>query len=73
MVTKPTEETMAPTTENIPSTELSQADFHDLLRAKLRDAVRMTLMTVLQEEVDATVGARPYQRSAGRRDYRNGS
>lgn len=73
MVTKPTEDTMTPTTENIPPTELSQADFHELLRAKLRDAVRLTLMTVLQEEVDATVGARPYQRSASRRDYRNGS
>lgn len=43
------------------------------MRAKLRDAVRKILMTVLQKEVDATVGARPYQRSAGRRDYRNGS
>lgn len=73
MVTKPNEDAMTPITENIPPAEPSQADFHELLRAKLRDAVRLTLMTVLQDEVDATVGARPYQRSASRRDYRNGS
>lgn len=64
---------MAPMTENIPPAERSQGDFHELLRAKLRDAVRLTLLTVLQDEVDATVGALPYQRSVNRRDYRNGS
>jgi transposase-like protein len=35
-------------------------------------AVRLTLVTILEEEVNALVGALPYQRTAERRDYRNG-
>lgn len=35
--------------------------------------MRLTLVTVLEEEVEAFIGARPYQRSQKRRDYRNGS
>jgi transposase-like protein len=35
-------------------------------------AVRLTLVTILEEEVNAFVGALPYQRTSQRRDYRNG-
>jgi transposase-like protein len=51
---------------------ISQADFHELLQAKLRDAVHYILATVL-EEVEAFVGASCYRRSERRRDHRNGS
>jgi transposase-like protein len=35
-------------------------------------AVRLTLVTVLEEEVSALIGALPYERTPERRDYRNG-
>jgi len=52
--------------------QLSQADFQTLLREKMRQAVRVTLVTILEEEVEAFVGAGRYQRTGGRRDQRNG-
>jgi len=52
--------------------QLGQADFQALLREKMRQAVRMTLVTILEEEVEAFVGAGRYQRANGRRDQRNG-
>jgi putative transposase len=52
---------------------ISQADFHELLQEKLRLAVQATLMTVLNEEIDAFVGVGRYERGAKRRDQRNGS
>jgi transposase-like protein len=44
-----------------------------LLHEKLRAAIRLTLMTLLEEEVTAFVGAPRYGRTPGRRDQRNGS
>ncbi len=64
---------MTPITQNNPSVEPGQVDFQELIREQLRQAVRFTLVTILQGEVDDLVGALPYQRSPGRRDYRNGS
>jgi putative transposase len=64
---------MTPKTEHSEVASLSQADFHELLQAKLRDAVHYVLATVLEEEVEAFVGASRYQRSPQRRDQRNGS
>lgn len=64
---------MTPTAQNNPPIELGQVDFQELLRDQLRQAIRFTLVTILQAEVDDLVGALPYQRSPGRRDYRNGS
>lgn len=52
--------------------QLSQADFQTLLREKVRQAVRLTLITILEEEVESFVGAGRYQRTSGRRDQRNG-
>ena len=54
------------------SESLSQVDFQMLLQEKMRQAVRLTLITILEEEVAAFVGAGPYQRTAERRDLRNG-
>jgi putative transposase len=64
---------MTPKTEHSEVSSLSQTDFHELLQAKLRDAVHYVLATVLEEEVEAFVGASRYQRSEQRRDQRNGS
>jgi transposase-like protein len=44
-----------------------------LLREKLREAVRFTLIEVLEAEVAAHVGATRYERTSKRQDYRNGS
>lgn len=63
---------MAPRRENTPTSVLSQSEFHALVREKLVLAVRMTMMTILEAELSAVIGAAPYQRSEGRRDHRNG-
>jgi transposase-like protein len=64
---------MAPTTENTSPSVFSQAEFTALLTEQVRQAVRLALITVLAEEVAAFVGALPYEHTASRRDYRNGS
>src|SRR5690348_3792487 len=50
----------------------SQAPFEVMVREKLQQAVRTALISVLEEEVDAFIGAVRYERSEQRRDYRNG-
>src|SRR5436309_6435411 len=50
----------------------SQETFEVMLREKLQQAVRTALISVLEEEVDAFIGAVRYERSEQRRDYRNG-
>jgi putative transposase len=50
----------------------SQAPFEALLRAQLQQAVRTALISVLEAEVDAFIGAVRYERNEQRRDYRNG-
>lgn len=64
---------MTPKTENNQITPLSQTEFQELLHEKMRQAVRLTLITVLESEIEAFIGAAPYQRSGQRRAYRNGS
>ena len=63
---------MTPTTENTQPAPLSQAEIHELLQEKMRTAIRFTLLTVLDEEVTAFIGAQPYVRTPERRDQRNG-
>src|SRR5260221_14414097 len=50
----------------------SQATFEQMLQDRLRQAVRVALITVLEEEVSAFIGALPYERTQQRRDQRNG-
>ncbi len=50
----------------------SQATFATLLREKVQQAVRTALISVLEAEVDAFIGAVRYERSEQRQDYRNG-
>jgi len=63
---------MTPITEHTPTELTSQSDFHALIREKLMLAVRMTLMTILEEELTCVVGAERYQRNEQRQDQRNG-
>lgn len=64
---------MTPETNSNPPEVLSQADFRQLVQTQLRSAVRSTLLAVLEEEVEAFIGAAPYQRTPWRRDQRNGT
>ena len=64
--------TPTPVPEPNAPTPLSQADFRAALHEKLRAAIRLTLTTILEEEVTAFVGAPRYGRSPARRDQRNG-
>lgn len=50
-----------------------QAQISELLQERLRLAIKYTMIQILEEEVAAFVNAAPYQRSAERKDYRNGS
>jgi transposase-like protein len=59
--------------ENTDSVRMGQADFRALMREKMCAAVRVTLIAVLDEELEAWVGAGRYERSTGRRDHRIGT
>jgi putative transposase len=50
----------------------SQDAFEQMVKERLQYAVRLALISVLEEEVTAFIGAKPYERSAQRRDQRNG-
>jgi putative transposase len=64
--------TVTLTNDNTQSDQIGQAEFQVLLQEKLRQAVRVTMITILEEEVEAFIGAGLYQRTPGRRDQRNG-
>ncbi len=64
---------MTPKTQNNQVIALSQTEFQELLHEKVRQAVRLTLVTVLEAEIEAFIGAGPYQRTGQRRAHRNGS
>ena len=50
----------------------TQEDFQLDLAARCRDAVRLTIQVVLDEELERLIGAGPYERSDQRVDVRNG-
>jgi len=50
----------------------SQASFEQLVKEQLRQAVRVALISVLEEEVTALIGAEPYERTQLRRAHRHG-
>jgi transposase-like protein len=52
---------------------VNELDFQALAREKMRTAIRFSLVTVLEEEVSAFIGAERYERNGTRRDQRNGS
>ncbi|GHO56072.1 IS256 family transposase [Ktedonobacter robiniae] len=49
-----------------------QEAFEQLVKERLQYAVRIAFINVLEEEVTAFIGAKPYERSQHRRDQRNG-
>lgn len=59
--------------ENTDSQTMGQADFRALMREKMCAAVRLTLIAVLDEELETWVGAGRYERSTDRRDHRIGT
>jgi transposase-like protein len=60
-------------TQNTQPERRSQADFQALVHEKIRSAIRVVFVSLLEEEVTAVVGATPYQRTPTRRDQRNGT
>lgn len=63
---------MTPTNDDTQEIDFCQ-EFEAMLHEKIRLAVRYTLIAVLDEEVNAFVGAGRYERSNQRRDQRNGT
>jgi putative transposase len=63
---------MARTDNNIQALVGSQEVFEQFVQERLRQAVRAALISVLEEEVTAFIGASPYERTEQRRDQRNG-
>src|SRR5512137_1595680 len=64
---------MTPNTQDTELTRPSQAEFQELLHEKLRLAIRLTLTTILEDEVTTLIGAAPYARTPNRTDQRNGT
>jgi transposase-like protein len=63
---------MAHTTNDSQTIEASQETFAQYVHERLRQAVRLALVSVMEEEVTAFIGAKPYERNEQRRDQRNG-
>jgi len=63
---------MAPAKQDTAVASIGQEQFQEFIRAQMREAVRLALCTVLEEEVTLLIGANPYERTATRRDQRNG-
>jgi transposase-like protein len=64
---------MTPKAKDNEVTPLSQTEFQEIVHEKMRQAVRFTLVTILEAEIEAFIGAAPYQRTRQRRAYRNGT
>ena len=58
--------------ENNETEQVSQVEFRDLMAEKMKAAVRLTLMEVLEAELEEYIGAGGYERKASRRDHRIG-
>ncbi len=52
--------------------EASQETFAQYVHERLQQAVRLALISVMEEEVTAFIGAKRYERNGQRRDQRNG-
>lgn len=64
---------MAPRTHHKTFDAAGQVTFQQALQERLRLAIQCTLITILEEEVEAFCNAAPYQRTAQRQDWRNGT
>ena len=50
-----------------------QAQLQELVKERLQIAIKLTLIQVLEEEIETYIKAAPYQRTAEPQDYRNGT
>ena len=64
---------MAPQTNHKQIDEEGQAQLKEMVKERLQMAIRITLIQVLEEEIEGYIRAAPYQRTAERQDYRNGT
>jgi putative transposase len=64
---------MTPKLKHTQEGPFSQSEFQAYVREQMRAALRVTLTTVLEEELTALIGAAPYEQNSRRRDHRNGS
>ncbi len=64
---------MTPKEKNTLVPELGQADFQALVGEKMKTAMQMMFVTILDAELTAWCGAERYERSSTRRDHRIGS
>jgi putative transposase len=64
---------MTPKLKHTQEGPISQSEFQSYVRNQMRAALRVTLTTILEEELTALIGAAPYEQSEARRDHRNGS
>lgn len=64
---------MTPQTNHKQIDAEGQAQLHEMVKERLQMAIKLTLIQVLEEEIEAHIRAAPYQRTAERQDYRNGS
>jgi transposase-like protein len=73
-VTKPKKEkAMTPKQNNNLSKPARQAQVHELMKERMLLAIRQTMLTILDEEVEGFVQAGLYERTSERQDQRNGS
>jgi putative transposase len=63
---------MTPQKHDTVSLDMTQETFQEMLQEKLRVAVRLTMATVLDEELEAYLQAGRYERTPNRQDQRNG-
>ncbi len=63
---------MTPKQNHTLSADERQATIQELLQDRMRLAIRHTLITVLEEEVETFIQAALYQRTPDRKDCRNG-
>ncbi len=64
---------MTPQTNHTQIDEEGQAQLHEIVKERLQMAIKLTLIQVLEEEIEGYIRAAPYQRTAERQDYRNGT
>jgi len=64
---------MTPRTKHSENQPVSQSEFHRYMHEQMRSAIRVTLSSILEEELTAFIGAGRYEQKSERRDHRNGS
>ena len=64
---------MTPQTNHKQIDAEGQAQLQEMVKERLQMAIKLTLIQVLEEEIEAHIRATPYQRTVERQDYPNGT